>query len=482
MTNKRTPHRSRFRGPRRNPSLWQLLCVSLFFCAGFPAFAQQVFTPGLIIRSADQVSSTLGSLGDAYLENGDTVRGYQRLLIAGTLKATSTRLSQTYSSNLNKPIQQMPAAESNALGHLATILQTLNGVNDLEGSQWTDLILKVQNVAHELLDSLPSTDKPPLLFGVAIPGVIAPMYLDKEELVIFGYHLVDSDVSPVVNISGVPVPTTAVTADFSKIVVKLPQAVIRNIGFLNTPCEPLRPIDLSVHVSFLSRPYWSVFSFRREMDFSLTTRAPSPRFDFALELTGLPKVQTAQNIPLVTSSPYVQVNCEQTSTTSVHWDAPPDTKVTQPPQPRWIDTDNVRSATQSISGSGTAYVAYGSISGRDKQCAIFNVCNCPGGGHGRLILEGFYSPENVLRSLTFTHTSKVGETTQIKIPSRSDWTLSHLVVHVARKNCGVELDRLELNSNDLVGDRITDSAKGLFRAHIVDGVITLQVEKTISPQ
>jgi hypothetical protein len=462
--------------------LLRLLCLSVLICCEYPAYGQQIITPGLIIRSANQVSNTLDSLGTAYLENGEAVRGYQRLLLAGTLKATSARLSDAYSSSLNVPLQKMDRSLSTPLEHLSTILQTLNGVNELDGSQWTDLILKVQEVAHETLDSLPSADKPPVLFGVAIPGVLVPMYLDKEELVIFGYHLVDSDMSPVVTVAGIPVPRASVTADFTKIVVRLPQAAIHNAGYLNTPCEPLKSFELLVHVSFLSKPFWSVFSFRRETELSLKTRAPSPRFDFVLELTGVPKVQTAQTIPLVTSSPYVQVNCEQTSTTVVQWQAPPDTKVTQPPQPRWVETNNVRNATQSISGGGTSYVAYGSISGNDKQCAIFNICNCPGGGHGRLILEGFYSPDNLSRSLNFQQTSKVGERTQIKIPSRSDWTLSHLVIHIARKDCREELDRLELNSNDLAGDRSIPSIKGLFRVQTIDGVITLQVEANISPQ
>lgn len=460
--------------------LFQLLRLLLLICCGLPAYGQQIITPGLIVKSASQVSNTLESLGAAYLDNGEAVRGYQQLLLADTLKVTSTRVSQAYSSHLNAPLQKMDRSLSTPLEHLSAILQTLNGVNQLNDSQWTELILKVQDVAREVLESLQSSDTP-VIFGVAIPGVLAPMYLGEKDLVILGYDLSASK-RPVVSISGIPVPTDSVTADFNKIVVKLPEAAMRNVGYLNTPCDPLKSLELSVRVFFMSPTVFGIFNFEREMDFSPSTRAPSPRFDFALELTGVPKAQTAQNIPLVASSPYTQVDCEQTSTTVVHWEAPPGTRVTQPPQPRWIETDNVRNITQSVSGSGTAYAAYGTISGRDKQCAIFNVCNCPGGGHGRLILEGFYSPENVSRSLNFKHTSKVGETTQIKIPSRSDWKLSHLVIHIARKDCGVELDRLELDSNDLSGDKTVRSIRGLFRGQLVDGLISLQVENTSSPK
>jgi hypothetical protein len=78
--------------------LSQLLRLVLLICCGVPAYGQQIITPGLIIRSANQVGDTLESLGASSLDNREAVRGYQQLLLAGTLKATSARLSEAYST------------------------------------------------------------------------------------------------------------------------------------------------------------------------------------------------------------------------------------------------------------------------------------------------------------------------------------------------------------------------------------------------
>ena len=52
----------------------------------------------------------------------------------------------------------------------------------------------------------------------------------------------------------------------------------------------------------------------------------------------------------------------------------------------WANTDNIKGQSQQASVQGNMAVATGTISGQDRQWTG----NCPGGGHGELVLSGTY--------------------------------------------------------------------------------------------
>jgi hypothetical protein len=85
------------------------------------------------------------------------------------------------------------------------------------------------------------------------------------------------------------------------------------------------------------------------------------------------------------TSGQVNVGCNDAQSTNVVWSMPQGATDVQP-SAAWENTDNVRSQNQNVSISGNQVIASGSISGLERN--FFG--NCPGGGHGELVLKGTY--------------------------------------------------------------------------------------------
>jgi hypothetical protein len=93
----------------------------------------------------------------------------------------------------------------------------------------------------------------------------------------------------------------------------------------------------------------------------------------------------SEPIPFTVSSGQLNVGCNDGQSTNVIWSIPDGATEVQATA-NWENTDNIRSQSQNVSKSPTTVTATGSISGREKD--FFG--NCPGGGHGQLVLRGTY--------------------------------------------------------------------------------------------
>jgi hypothetical protein len=176
----------------------------------------------------------------------------------------------------------------------------------------------------------------------------------------------------------------------------------------------------------------------------------------------------------------VSVGCDDAATTTVAWQAPENAEVSGV-NAQWRDLNNVRSQTQSVIPSGRNYLATGSIAGVGKQCFL-GICNCPGGGHGVLVLSGTYQvPDSGTRTFSTRQPARGSELVQVKVPSQDTWTLNRLVIRVTRKDCETELDRLEVAASDLVPGRDLPSAKGIFHAQLAAGVIVIRIVNPMQP-
>jgi hypothetical protein len=85
------------------------------------------------------------------------------------------------------------------------------------------------------------------------------------------------------------------------------------------------------------------------------------------------------------SSGQVNFGCGESKTASVAWNAPAGADQING-SASWANTDNVKSQDQQVAYAGTSATANGSISGLDRNW----LGNCPGGGHGELVLQGTY--------------------------------------------------------------------------------------------
>ena len=436
---------------------------------------QQIATVGSITRSSEEVASTLNSLGEASLDNSQIIQGQQQLLLANILHTMSSRLAEVYASSLNRSTDSLSESEARPLKSLAGLLNNLEDLNEQTEQKSALLILKSLDIAHDVFDHVPASDKPPVVFGAAIPGVLTPQY--QNSLVILGYHLTDpkaNNRTPDLLLAGAALPTSSMQSDFSKVVVPLSQEVARTIGIVNTACDPIRTSQLALRVYYVSGSLSALLGIVSETTINIGIKAPTPQFEFVVEETGTAKVQTTQTIPFSNQSGYVSVGCEQTATTSVAWQAPENTQVSNV-HAQWQDLNNIGSQTQSVIPSGHSYVATGSIRGLGKQC-VFNICNCPGGGHGILVLSGTYEvKDSGVRSFSSRQMVRGAELAQVKVPQQDTWTLDRLVVRITRRNCDSELDRLEIAPSDMSPGKDFRSAKGIFQVRIAGGAIAVKV-------
>lgn len=92
--------------------------------------------------------------------------------------------------------------------------------------------------------------------------------------------------------------------------------------------------------------------------------------------------------PILASSGSINVGCGETGSATATFTMPPGA-ILEGASASWANTSNVSAVTQSTTQSGANIVATGTIRGLDFQ-RIIGIPNCPGGGHGALVLSGTY--------------------------------------------------------------------------------------------
>jgi hypothetical protein len=103
-----------------------------------------------------------------------------------------------------------------------------------------------------------------------------------------------------------------------------------------------------------------------------------------------PNAEVVQ-VPFTAGSGSVNINCEETRSAQVQFPLPPGAE--QPiATAEWVNTNNIESQSSSVNFQSTAITAVGSIRGLHKTFLL----NCPGGGHGELLLRGQYSVKHEL--------------------------------------------------------------------------------------
>lgn len=115
-------------------------------------------------------------------------------------------------------------------------------------------------------------------------------------------------------------------------------------------------------------------------------------YQVSATLHGTRNVTENQTVPFSATSGQMNVGCNETTSASVHWQLPPGARVEAPIQPRWEATDNVKAveAPPAASLNNGVVTAQGTITGLDRQNFAFGISNCPGGGHGQLVIHGQY--------------------------------------------------------------------------------------------
>jgi hypothetical protein len=116
-----------------------------------------------------------------------------------------------------------------------------------------------------------------------------------------------------------------------------------------------------------------------------------PKFGVTVEFSiHQPNAEVVQ-VPFTAGSGSVNIDCEATRSASVQYPLPPGAE--QPiATAEWVNTNNIESQSANVNVQPNVITAEGLIRGLHKTFLL----NCPGGGHGELLIRGQYSIKHEL--------------------------------------------------------------------------------------
>jgi hypothetical protein len=160
------------------------------------------------------------------------------------------------------------------------------------------------------------------------------------------------------------------------------------------------------------------------------TNSTSTKYLVQATFKGVIKHKQAVTIPFSTTSGQLNVGCGDSATTSVSWVVPAGSSQINP-QASWQRTDNLKGANQQATVEGNVAKATGTITGQDRQWTG----NCPGGGHGELVLSGTYlidqdAPDTSTTIGTLQDTVPEHGQTTFLIPATEGVVLQECELHI----------------------------------------------------
>jgi hypothetical protein len=121
------------------------------------------------------------------------------------------------------------------------------------------------------------------------------------------------------------------------------------------------------------------------------TQHATPKYQVAVEFSiHQPNAERVQ-VPFTSGSGSVNIGCEETRSVTVQYPLPPGAEQATATA-QWVNTNNIDGQTSNVNVQPNIVTAVGSIRGLPRTFLI----NCPGGGHGELLLHGQYSMKHDL--------------------------------------------------------------------------------------
>jgi hypothetical protein len=149
----------------------------------------------------------------------------------------------------------------------------------------------------------------------------------------------------------------------------------------------------------------------------------------------------------------------------------------------WVDQSNVKTQSASCAIGGSTVTASGTVRGRDRECIVSDIlsggvfravvgrktaCNCPGGGHASLQLEGSYKVSETLETAFKDGTiapHRFIESYDNSMPSDSTRQIQAIEMDVRRPRCDKPLDTIVMKFPIEPTAIVTqNSQNGLFKA------------------
>jgi hypothetical protein len=164
-------------------------------------------------------------------------------------------------------------------------------------------------------------------------------------------------------------------------------------------------------------------------------------YDVRITVKGLVQLVENQETPFSTTSGQVNFGCEDTRTVEAGFQLPLGATLAGQPIASWQNFDNAKDRMQpTVQVVGDRVIAQGVIRGLDYQNFAF-VRNCPGGGHGELVITGRFRTA-ITRSdpKAMTISSALSTATQqpvwVTLPPATELNINEVDVEFRSKNTG----------------------------------------------
>lgn len=180
--------------------------------------------------------------------------------------------------------------------------------------------------------------------------------------------------------------------------------------------------------------------------------------------------------PFSASSGQINVGCDSTAVGRVSWQLPPGAVPDGPLNAVWLHTDNISAFEASPTySSGLVAAAQGVIRGLNSQQLPFGIRNCPGGGHGELVLSGNYRVRSVQRTpVQYPLTGMLSNAPlSFTLPSGQDVSLSHLTINVAGAGNPPHKSSISIPIDEGKAEYSTQSEDGKFIVTISGNKLTV---------
>lgn len=160
-----------------------------------------------------------------------------------------------------------------------------------------------------------------------------------------------------------------------------------------------------------------------------------------LTIAGTRNTTSNSDVPFQISSGQVNFGCEESRPLSVTFPLPPNSSLVGAPSAHWKNVSNSSAHQENVVVAEGRVIASGTIRGLDYQNFALGIRNCPGGGHGELIVSGYYrtlTTSSEPRSMTIASNLSSSSTGPVKVtlPTETELTISSIRVSVIEEAQG----------------------------------------------
>lgn len=164
------------------------------------------------------------------------------------------------------------------------------------------------------------------------------------------------------------------------------------------------------------------------------------RFAATILAAGTASTRTNEDVPVRLSSGQVNFGCEEQRPVEVKFTLPENASLAGQLTAAWQNFSNAKTSDAPVAQLDTrTFIARSVVRGLDYQNFAFGIRNCPGGGHGELVLTGTYrttvtqeEPKEISLPASLVTGSK--ETVWVSLPSQEQMSINRVTVSINEEN------------------------------------------------